>query len=49
MVDVTELVAVQTASCLDAALVSAEQATNRLAVVLMTVRAQTHLLAFHRL
>ena len=38
MVDVTELVAVQTASCLDAALVSAEQATSRLAVALMTVR-----------
>ena len=37
MVDVTELVAVQTASCLDAALVSAEQATSRLAVALMTV------------
>ena len=38
MVDVTESVAVQTASCLDAALVSAEQAASRLAVALVPAR-----------
>ena len=38
MVDVTELVAVQTASCLDATLVSAEQAASRLAVELVPGR-----------
>ena len=38
MVEVTELAAVQTAGCLDAALVSAEQAASRLAVALVPAR-----------